>query len=226
MNSIENSSDRKNVFWLILMIWIKPREVIRYILDTNPTRLVLLLASIEGIYEIFVSLPNLYISFNSTTVFYTSIIVSIIFGIIWGIIKLYIYAPLLRWSGLIFKGRATNIQLRTVIAWANIPSILIFILFIFRLLFIGREVFNNYSTTDVNSSSTLSSNMLLVFGLIILLWTIVIWLKSLSEAQCFSVSKAFWSSIIIFPVALIISVTYIFLFRSILTAILVSFSLR
>ena len=154
-----------------LSIWIQPRETIRWIVDTDPKRQVILLAVVGGI------AGSLYPSVIGSQ---TEFIFSLIGGSISGLLYLYIGGALLRWIGSWFGGQATTEEVRAAIAWSLVPTIWSLLLWIPGLIIL---VF-------VPSLYLLFALGFVYAQIIIGIWAFVVLLKCLGEVHRFSAWKA------------------------------------
>jgi hypothetical protein len=178
-----------------LSIWIKPRETIRKIVDTDPTKYVTVLAMLAGIGQALDRSSSRNAGDSLPLIAILGI--CLIFGPIGGIISLYIGGALYRWSGSWLGGQASSEEVRAAIAWSSIPTIFILPLWIPELLLFGEELFTK-STPRLDANPFLA---VILFGflaieLIVGVWAFVILLKSLGEVNKFSAWKALGSLIL------------------------------
>ena len=183
--------DRKTSFpsSVFLSIWLKPRETIRAIIETNPTKYVLLFAMLVGVGQALdrASSRNLGDSISLIGI----LAICIILGPIGGIVSLYIGGALYRWSGSWIGGKANEEEVRAAIAWSSVPTIFAMILWIPELLIFGEEMFT--SSTPRMDANPLLAILLLGFSvieIIVAIWALVVLLKSLGEVHQFSAWKA------------------------------------
>ncbi len=178
-----------------LSIWVKPRETIRNIVDTNPTKYVTVLAMLAGIRQALdrASSRNTGDSLPLVAI----LAVCIIVGPIGGIFSLYLSGALFRWTGSWLGGQASSEEVRAAIAWSSVPTIFILPLWIPELLIFGEELFT--SSTPRIESNPLLAIILLGFALIEIvvgIWAFVVLLKSLGEVHRFSAWRAFGAVIL------------------------------
>ena len=97
-----------------LKIWTEPRGTIRAIVDTDPTRYVLLLAVIGGIAESLnrASTQDL----GDTWPVVGIVLLALLLGSIGGILSLYISGAIFRWTGSLLGGQASSEQVRSALA--------------------------------------------------------------------------------------------------------------
>lgn len=174
----------------IFSIWVKPRETIRYIVETSPTKHVILLSMLAGVSAAF-TITSAYSLGNSLSLT-TILIICIVLGPAYGIVSVYISGELLRGAGRWLGGQATAKEVRAAMAWASMPAIFFLPLWILRLLIFGKELFVIPILEQINTTSPLGVTALgfSAIDIAIGLWTWVIWLKSLGEVHRFSVWKA------------------------------------
>jgi signal peptidase I len=172
-------------------LWLGPRQTIEHILATRPRHLVLLLAilgSIAGFYGQLVSIgvAGLLADWRFWLGF---VLLCAVVGIVW----LYLSALILSWIGRLLGGHASTLELRAVLAWSAVPSILGFIV----VLLIN---------TAVNGASTAKQGGLALLFIGFGLWSLVVFLLMLARVQHFG----FWRTIaayvlnLIFPLAIAI----------------------
>ncbi len=186
-------------------IWTRPRETIREIVFSNPTRSVLLLTALAGFST---ALDNASIASMGDTLDLVMIfgIVAIV-GPIGGIIGLYIGAALLRWMGMWIGGAASSMDIRAAMAWSNVPIIWALLLWIPKFFLFGRELFTS-DTPKIDASERLIYSFL-GFGVIevlVSIWAFIIFLKCLGEVQGFSAWKALGNTLLagLAPIVLIV----------------------
>lgn len=178
-----------------LSIWIKPRETIRKIVDTDPTKYVTVLAMLAGIGQALdrASSRNMGDSLPLIAI----LGICLIFGPIGGIISLYIGGALYRWSGSWLGGQASSEEVRAAIAWSSVPIIFTLPLWIPELLLFGEEMFTK-ATPKLNANPLLGIVLLgfVAVEVIVGIWAFVVFMKGLGEVQKFSAWKALGSVIL------------------------------
>ncbi len=197
-----------------LSIWVKPRETMRWIVDTDPTRQVVLLAVLGGIAQFLDRAAGR--SLGDTLSVSVILIIALFVGSIGGLISLHIGGALLRWTGSWFGGQATSEEVRAAIAWSSVPTIWALLLWIPELMLFEEELFTT-------ATPRIDANPLLLFFLlgfaavevVIGIWTIVVFLKCLGEVHRFSAWKALGATII--PGLILLGVVFACVFGIILT---------
>lgn len=174
----------------VFSIWVKPRETIRYIVETNPTNHVILLSMLAGVSASF-TITSAYSLGNSLSLM-TILVICIVLGPVYGIVSLYLMGELLRGAGSWMGGQATSEEVRAAIAWASVPAIFFLPLWIPKFLILGEELFVIPIPERINITSPLGLTALgfAVIDIVVGVWTWVIWLKSLGEVHRFSVWRA------------------------------------
>lgn len=194
-----------------LTIWIRPRDTIRRIVDTNPTRHVLLLAALSGAAE---SLDRAIGEGMGDRVSLPIVLVIVLaLGPIGGIVTLYVGGWLLRRTGSWLGGVATVEEVRAALAWATIPTTLSRFLSSLVLIAVFRD--EAFTTLTPSTDALLAARPLLellvgvllvgivVVGVVLGVWSLVISLKCLGEVHRFSAWRALGAMAIAFAVILI-----------------------
>lgn len=122
-----------------LTIWTRPRQTIRAIVETDPTRHVVTLAILDGVAaaSLRASTRTLGDSFSFPTV----LTIVIVVGSLVGLAALYVLGWLLALVGRWMGGRAGPEQFRAAIAWSSVPTIAGLPIGILLLAVLGRELF-------------------------------------------------------------------------------------
>lgn len=176
-------------------IWTKPRGTIRWIVETDPTRHVVLLAVVGGIAN---SLSNFELmNLGDFLPLPFMLIFSIVAGTIGGLLYLYIAGAILRWTGSWFGGEATSEEVRAAIAWSSVPAIWGLILWALGLILLWEELFTIPILPYPNPSK-----IYLFYGFYwvragIVIWSAIVFYKCLGEVHRFSAWKALGATIIL-----------------------------
>lgn len=195
-----------------ITMWLKPRQTIRYLRETNPTRNVLLLAALGGIANSLGHAIDENIGAGLSLLVILPVV--IVLGAIGGIISLYVGSWLLRWTGRWIGGRASTASIRTASAWSQVPLVWMLLGYIPLIALTGTDVFSN--EMPVISESVFLSRFVVLFGIVSIItavWSIVLAVISLSEVQRFSAWKAIGnmllSGLVVFAVGLLIMIPFI-----------------
>ena len=186
-------------------IWLQPRATMQQILDTDPTRLVLLLVLLTGFSH---ALNNAAVDNVGDKVdsWHAVVVACAIGGPISGILGLFLGGYLLRKTGSWLGGTANQREVRAAIGWGGVPSIWLGLLWIPSIGLFGDDNFTS-ATPRVNDDPMLAS-VLLFLGLVRLLgssWSIVIWLKCLGQVHKFSAWRAL-GSVLLMALVLVVPV--------------------
>jgi len=188
-------------------IWTQPRATIREILDTDPRRHVLWLAMLGGFLSALgqASIKNWGDRLPLATIL---LLCAVGGGIIGGPLGLYLGGFLSRWTGRWIGGQATSEQLRAAIAWSYVPVIWVGILWIPELALFGQEMFT--SVTPRMEANPSLAFVMIGFGvleIVVGIWTVMVALKCLGEAQRFSAWKALGNVLLALTVIVILALT-------------------
>jgi hypothetical protein len=175
-------------------IWAMPRATMRQILDTNPGRLVHVLAILGGVVEVMrAHLPSPPFALDLGPM----IALKAILGAIAGIFALYLWSILLWMTGRWLGGQGGFVAVRAAVAWSNVPLIWTTLLWLPLLAYLGVEAFNFDPQTILEEPAGLL--LMIPLGLMALaagIWWLVILMKCLGEAHRFSAWHAFGASLI------------------------------
>ena len=196
-------------------IWLSPRPTIQFIVDTNPTYLVLVLAALVGVYGGLSSASAEGWGYNLSAFWLFIGIVMIVPFI--SIIGLYLGAALTRWTGKWLGGSATQQQIRAAYAWSYIPMIAAMVLYIPLLMIYGFDLFafsGNVILPEADPMVPRQVGPLIIFVAIVetvlCVWSFIVSLHCLGQVQGFSAWRALGNQILaslvlIIPLALILA---------------------
>ena len=195
-------------------IWIEPRATIRRLVDSDPTRNVLALAAIGPAINSLISQWSAVI--NGTT--HPSVLwplwvaFSVAIQAAFGILFLYIFGAVFRWSGNLLGGTATGVDVRAALAWSQVPAIVAEIILLFAL-FAGVPM-PKMLPGRLPLIDPAFYKVMVVEG-VLGIWGFIISLKCVGEVHRFSAWRAF-AAILIPPIIVLVVVGLgVFLFASI-----------
>jgi len=166
-------------------MWLHPRATTRQILDTDPARLVIVLAMFGGVLNALdrASLKSLGDDLPVPMIFALAIPV----GMIGGLIALYLGGALIRWTGSRLGGQASAVQVRAALAWGHVPVYWAGLLWLPYLGFFGDEIF----MSEMPSVEARPWLLLVLVNLAVLemglgIWGLVTLVLAVAEAHRFS----------------------------------------
>lgn len=191
----------------LLSIWLKPRETIRRIVETNPTKYVIPLAMLAGIGQ---SLDRASSRSTGDAIPIVAILaLASIAGSIGGLLMLYVGGAIYRWASGRLGGQASPEEIRAALAWSNVPIIAALPLTFLQAFLLGSGMVT--SVTAAWDSDPLLARFILgssIVELVAAIWTFVLLLQTLSEVQRFSVWRALVSMLLLFVVSLVPIMSY------------------
>ena len=166
-----------------LSLWTRPRATMRQILDTNPRRLVIVLAILGGIAELLGT--HLPLPGSLSPLFILA--VKCVFGAIGGLLGLYV-ATFLGWmTGRWLGGQGNFVEVRAASAWPNVLSLWGALLWLPLAAYLGWEAVNfDPETVFEDTTGALLFVPVMAIGIVIVFWRIVTYIKCLAEAHRFS----------------------------------------
>jgi len=197
-NNEVSNHNKVNVF---RDIWFRPKQVFQYILEFDYNDFVIPLLYILGILRSLNSAidKNLGDMFSLPTIIFSSIFIGGFFG--W--LGFYIYAIILRWTGKWLNGKGDTDSILKVLAYGQIPSILVLLLIIAQIFLFGEDLFK--SEMDPNKYNTLNANFLIIttiLQVLLVIWSSILVIIGLSEVQKFSIGKSILNFLL--PVIIIV----------------------
>ncbi|MFY9954271.1 signal peptidase I [Bradyrhizobium sp.] len=179
-------------------LWLSPRQTIERIVAIRPTYLVWPLAMLGSIAGFYVQLLTVGFSeqFVDWRLWLGFVIAAGVFGIVW----LYPSALILSWIGRWLGGGASTLQLRAVLAWSTVPTILGFLIALavsFALEASGRA--------DAWGGR-------LLVAMVFELWSIIVFLLMLACVQHFG----FWRTIAVYVLNAMFALALAMFVRSLL----------
>lgn len=186
-------------------MWLKPRQTVRQQLDTDPTKYIFLLAALGGISGNLDKIAEH--SVGQDLPFRVGILAGVIVGgAIGGVIWLYLAGWLAGISGRRLGGVGDAADLRTALAWSQIPTVWLLpfsLAFAAAFIFFGAEAIYGAMVADQDPAQDFSFSDLPVWMLlfaatavVVGLWQIVITCQSVGEAHQISSGKGFLSLLI------------------------------
>lgn len=170
-------------------MWIRPRETVRHLVETDPKRMVLVLAALAGVCQLLnrASIRNLGDTLSTPLILLSALVL----GPPFGIVALYIGGALIAWTGKWIGGSAPSSHIRTALAWANVPIAATLVVWIVDLALLGHD---NFTTAKPRLQASPGLSFLLmasgVVSVVLGIWAIVLMLKGVGEVQGFSAWKA------------------------------------
>jgi hypothetical protein len=178
-----------------LTIWTRPRATIWAIVDRDPTYLVVPLTIAAGIVG---ALDRAAQKNVGDTLPLPGLLIMVIVLSPLSVIGLYIGGAMLGWSGRKLGGSAESVEVRTALAWGQVPAIATIPIWLIQLALIGREMFT--SEKHVLAASPGLALALMATGVIEIvlgIWCCVTVLKCLGEVHQFSAWRALGSMLLL-----------------------------
>ena len=176
-------------------IWMRPRATIQEIVATNPDKHVLALAGIAGVAQALdrASTQNAGDRMGVGTI----LAVALLAGPLLGIIGLYLWGLLTRWTGRWIGGQASARDIRAATAWSSVPVVLASVLWVPMLLLVGRDLFTS-ETPRMDANPMVALWILLLFAIqfVAAIWSIIVFCKCLGQVQGFSAWRGLGNSVL------------------------------
>ncbi len=172
---------------LLFKIWTVPQATLSFILAKCSDRHLTVLLILGGAVRALDRVVGRHGAGKQVAA--NGITIGIIFGTLSGWLTYYCYAWGLSLTGRWLGGRATTDQLRTVLAWALVPSVASLALLLPQVAVLEDDSFRHvYGAYFMDGSSVL---LLCQIGQLILsIWSVIILLKGIALVQGFGMGKS------------------------------------
>ncbi|MEM7313637.1 MAG: Yip1 family protein [Planctomycetota bacterium] len=171
---------------------MKPRRTMRHILETNPTRYVILVSCVVGIARSMQRAVNSESHFGLVTMLATTTLV----GSLYGIVSLYLSAWLVGPIARLLGGKATQVEMRSAMSWGSI-------IYCWMLpLSLTMLVLSDTRHSDHGKIGDTLVFLSVVAG-ILSVWNIIVLSNAVGEANQFSSWRGFFAISIAFIVAIL-----------------------
>lgn len=189
-----------------LEIWIRPRKTIRRIVDSNPTRSVLLLAILGGLVSFFAGTIR-YL--ENASILLGVVIVALIstLGPLFGVLRLYIGGAWLRWTGSWFGGKADSSQVRAAIAWASLPELALSLMVLIFVVVLQVILVPNANSQSLRPVLFILIILFLLMVIVLTIWHEILVIKTLAEVHGYSA----WRSLAAIYLPSLVLVTNLYL---------------
>jgi hypothetical protein len=176
-------------FKAFLTMWTSPRKTIRKVIETDPDSKLFILSLIYGLPMMFYYAQGS--SLGQTSHLSTILLIALIGAVIVGYIGINIGSALLYFTGKWIGGKASFKQVRASVAYSNVTNIVSIAIWLILMAMFRSSVF----MSDFPYASSLGDfaflmNTIFFVQLIVAVWSVVIFIASLSETQGFSSFKA------------------------------------
>jgi hypothetical protein len=187
-------------------IWFSPKETLRAIVDFDPKYRFLLMSFIYGFVWMLSMSQTLSLGHYYGPIVLS--IASIVLAIPIGYCLMSISTLFFHLVGKVFKGRASFMEVRAAVAFANIPSIVTILTWIILMFAYGDRIFMA-DKGKIGASFGLVDGMFIV-QVIIAVWSLAILLFGLAEVQKFSIYRAVGSFLLVTCLWVIITLIFMF----------------
>lgn len=170
-------------------IWTKPRATIARIVQENPDRGLWWLALIYGFSGILNTFQSMLLG-RQFGIFWLFLFAAII-GPLWGYLSFSFWSWVVTFTGRWIKGTGRFKEVRAAYAWSSFPLIVnVFLWFVLAFVF-GNSLFTNISEGYPLTQAQVSVLfVILLIRITVAIWSLVLYLNTLSEVQKFSILRS------------------------------------
>lgn len=170
-------------------IWRHPRRTIQAIIDTDPTRSVLMLTALMGIAEMLRRAVSMHMSDQYGWPWI--VVLSVVWGPLLQAVGLYLSAALLSVTGRWIGARGNAQQLRAAIAWSRIPAIWSIAVWGVGAALFGEVFFTEAAlAAQADSPASLVAFGMRVWIVVLQAWSAVLYAECVAQVQGFSAWRA------------------------------------
>jgi hypothetical protein len=166
-------------------MWIRPRATVQQIVDTDPNRLIIVLAMLIGVTQVLdrAATSSMGDRLSLGAILATALVI----GPFVGLIAVHVCAWVVSVVGKMLGGRAPLANVRAAIAWGNVPALWTALSWIPAIAGLRNEMF----MTEPSSIETSVPLLMLFFGasmaqVVGAIWSLVAMCKALGQVQGFS----------------------------------------
>ncbi|WP_077590452.1 Yip1 family protein [Planococcus lenghuensis] len=181
-------------------IWLRPREITRYVIEEKSSGYIWLLIALTGIAA---SLGNMSAPGTGESIpGWGAIILAIIFGPVAGIIGAAFAAGVFLWIGKLFQGTGTYSELFRAVAAAGIPQIWLLPLLFIWMLLSPETFFWQVGYEPLSGGQNIFWMITFLISAVVGIWGFVIQCLGVAEAHRFSGWKGFFT--VLLPLVLFV----------------------
>jgi hypothetical protein len=171
-------------------IWLRPRDTMRSILDRDPKSRIWFLAALGGISQVLHQASAMedpeQLAYDPISILVTIAIL----GVVYGMVSLWVMPYPVCWTGRWLGGTGNVTQVRSSLAWAQVPGIWTLLLYALLIGAAGPQfVSKAFELNLAEGGSRFALAIVFTIG-IITIWQVFTTLKTLAEAQGFSAWRA------------------------------------
>lgn len=163
-------------------IWFRPRVTVRWIVHSNPTLHLWLLAGLAGIADSFDNAVDRDAGDVMSLPAILALVIAL--GPLFGIVQILIYAALIRWTGKWLGGIAESEDVRAALAWGGMPAVASLLLWAIQISLFGNTVFESGDPLLKQTGFLDVVSFLITLGEAILgIWYLVLVCNTVAEVQ-------------------------------------------
>jgi hypothetical protein len=183
-------------------MWTQPKKTIRRVIDSNPDSKLWLLSIIYGLPMMFYYAQQASLGQNNNIPLI--LVVCAMGAIIFGYIGINIGAFFLHFTGKWIGSKSTFKEVRAAVAYSNVTNLVSIIIWFLLMAMVGNQVFmiDFPYAASVGAMGGLMS-LIFIVQFVVAIWSLVIFVGALAEAQKFSNFKAVIN--VLLPIGLMVA---------------------
>lgn len=192
-------------------MWTEPKTTLRKVLKENPKQGFIVLSFFYGLVQGLNLAQGL--SFGKDLSLWMILLTVLLLAIPIGVIYFNVSAAFFYFVGKLIKGKGSFIEVRASVVWANVTQIASALISGFMVLYFQKSFFlNEFLLQPFEQTPLIFVTIFLLSQIVLSVWTFVIFVAALSEAQQISI----WKSIANIILANLVVIAIIFIMGKIM----------
>lgn len=192
-----------------LSIWVKPRQTVRALINYNVKYRFFVLSLLYGLPTVLQLAQNL--SLGSVISMPAILLFSLILSPLMGAIGLLLCTLFIVWTGKILGGKATFLEMRCAISWSNATNLVTVIIWLALIGQFKEMIFyEGFVKMPMTHQESAWLSVYFLIQLVVSVWSFILLVCGVSEANRFSVWKGLLNVVIAFVAG--VGVSWILLF--------------
>jgi hypothetical protein len=187
-------------------MWTSPKKTIRRVIDTNPDSKLWLLSIIYGLPMMFYYAQQA--SLGQSNNLASILVICFIGAVIFGFIGINIGAFFLHFTGKWIGSKSSFKEVRSAVAYSNVTNMASIVIWMVLMSLVGSQVFmiDFPYAASVGAMAGLM-NLIFLIQFVVAIWSLVIFIGALAEAQKFSNFKAVIN--VLLPIGLMVAFLWV-----------------
>lgn len=187
-----------------LSIWIRPKQTVREIINTNVKYRFFVLSLIYGLPIVFRIAQNF--SLGGVFTLPAILLLCLILAPLIGSIGFFISTALITWTGKWLGGKGSFPEVRCAVSWTNATNLITVLIWLF-LIFQFRQIvfYEGFLRMPMTVSESVWIGTYLLVQMTVSIWSFILLVLGVSEVHAFSIWKSLLNIVMAFAVGVALS---------------------